>query len=143
MPRASAEAVAAARFRASPAGRHPEPPKGLSEDAASIWREVVECRPVDFFRPGALHLLETFCVTMAAFRENAALLAQDAQNDDVIARVSKLSGSLTTLATKLRISVQASTRPEDAISKESETQASTSSLLGGHAVANYETRKAH
>jgi phage terminase small subunit len=53
MPRQSAEARSAAAFRQG--GKHPVPPKHLSDDAKALWREMVEDRPVDYFRPGALH----------------------------------------------------------------------------------------
>jgi hypothetical protein len=59
MPRISAEARAAAVFRSGVAGQ--EPPEHLTVAAKRLWREIVDDRPADFFRPGSLQLLEVFC----------------------------------------------------------------------------------
>jgi hypothetical protein len=66
MPRISPEARSGAAWRAQ--GVHPEPPKDLSRQAKAVWHEIVGCRPVDFFKPGALHLLEQLCVMVVAAR---------------------------------------------------------------------------
>ena len=66
MARISAENRSGSVWRAGT--KHPRPPAHLTPAAKRIWREVVECRPADFFRPGALHLLETFCEGVATQR---------------------------------------------------------------------------
>jgi hypothetical protein len=55
MARQSLEERSAAAWRAG--DRHPVAPKTLSIRAKKVWREVVECRPPDYFRPGSLVLL--------------------------------------------------------------------------------------
>jgi phage terminase small subunit len=82
MPRISAEARTAAHWQGG--GQHPKPPSDLSNAAKAVWREIVDCRPVDFFRPGALHLLEQLCVATVAARHVAKLIEDDPANPEYI-----------------------------------------------------------
>ena len=118
---------------------------------ASTWlgRTVVECRPPDFFRPGALHLLETFCEGVATQREHFVMLRQVrdeagavgeasdrrllARRDDVaVKKVKEIGLMLAAVAAKLRISVQAEVdRKSGRIDEREPEAARDSALLGG------------
>jgi hypothetical protein len=84
MPRQSAEDKAAAIFRRG--GKHPSAPKHLGSDEKVLWREIVECRPVDFFQPGALHLLEQLCVMTIAARRIGAEIQENPADVEVVSR---------------------------------------------------------
>ena len=134
MPRKSAEDIAAARFRGNPTGQHPQPPATMPPPAAAIWRDIVEARPVDFFAPGSLHLLEQFCRLVIVQRHNLDLVESDATDNDALTRVTKTSAALTTLATKLRLSIQSASRIGEAATKAAEAAPKLDGLLGGHAI---------
>ena len=143
MPRKSAEEIAAARFRGNPTGQHPQPPKGMPEPAAAIWREIVETRAVDYFKPGSLHLLEQFCRLVVVQRYNLDMLETNPGSSRHLDIVTRASTALTTLATKLRLSIQSSVgqnTPERGTGRLEETPPKSDSLLGGH-MLNIETRK--
>ena len=147
MPRKSAEQRSGSVWRAG--AKHPKPPAHLSPVARKVWREVVECRPADFFRPGALHLLETFCEGVATQREHFASLRQvradAAANDEetdrrvlslrdeaAVKRVKDFGLMLATVASKLRISVQAEVDRKSRQTDEREPEvAARTRLLGG------------
>jgi hypothetical protein len=74
MPRQSIEARSAAIYRRG--GKRPSPPANLSDEAKKLWREIVEDRPIDYFRPGALYLLEQLCVMTVAARRVSAWLQE-------------------------------------------------------------------
>ena len=132
--------------------RHPKAPAHLSPVAKRVWREVVEGRPPDFFRPGALYLLETFCEGVATQREHFTMLrrvraeAEDidegvdrrplAMRDDVaVKKVKEFGLMLAAVASKLRISVQAEVVRGSGRIDEREPEAATESrLLGGDEV---------
>ena len=146
MPRKSAEAIAAARFLASPSGRHPSPPADMPEAAKRVWKDIVECRPVDFFRGGSLQLLEQFCRQTVIARQMTAAVEADPTDRDAVGSMTKVSASLTTLATKLRLSIQAENGRhglDRAEGKLNEAAPKASSLLGGHAMPGVETRNRH
>ena len=56
----SQENKAGKAFRAQFA-EYPEPFKHLDKDVAEIWRDVITCKPVEFWHRGNLILLEHFC----------------------------------------------------------------------------------
>lgn len=130
MPRLSADARAAAAFRAG--GGHPRPPKGMPKGAAKVWREIVEARPVDFFQPGQLHLLEVFCRTAELQRAALLLLESDPADDGAAKQVARLAAIMASHATKLRLTISSASRPDAAINREK--PAKPSGLLGGHVV---------
>ena len=137
MPRKSAEEQAAARFRGNPTGQHPQPPAGMPAPAAGIWREIVEARAVDYFKPGSLHLLEQFCRLVIVQRYNMDILDLNPGDDEALSRVTKASASLTTLATKLRLSIQASvgqSTPERGTARLEEAPPKLDDLLGGRPI---------
>lgn len=119
MPRVSAEARAASSWRNG--GIAIDPPKRLSAEAKALWREIVEDRPSDFFRPGAHELLAQFCEVSVAQRAALAELAllNQASGDEsemvdralampaVVKRVRELGAVVLSTAAALRLSVQA------------------------------------
>lgn len=109
MPRLSAEDRAAAAWRAG--GAPPRPPKYLSRQAKTMWREIVASRPADYFGPGSTPLLESFVVAVLAARVLAVALEADpcdkAGADAWLAMV-KVE---TALATKLRLAISSAIKP--------------------------------
>lgn len=111
MPRQSAEARAAAAYRAGSAP--PPPPKHISREAAVVWREIVASKPPDWFDPGAQILLESFCEetvhARALSKKLNALRKRNAWEEmkPYEKRLHYATNVLTTLSTKLRLSVQA------------------------------------
>jgi hypothetical protein len=103
MPRISIE------DRAACAGaKRREPPRHLSAPAKRLWREIIEDRPVDFFRAGSYELLEQY-VEMTVEQRAAIKALRQAAQEDYAAKlqvVRRLSSTLATLATKLRLTVQ-------------------------------------
>jgi hypothetical protein len=133
MPRISAEARSAAAWREGP--EPPKPRRGMPISAQRIWREVVECRAPDFFSPGSLSLLRTFCEVSAVLEELGPQLLADLEDDKLIGRVKQLGTLQATLAQKLRISIQSSTRSDRGKVTEKPTQQPAEpSLLGGEAI---------
>jgi hypothetical protein len=104
MPRASPEARAAAALRQG--GKHPRPPGYLSEDEKAVWHEIVACRPVDFFQPGALHLLEQLCVAMVAARRVAQSVQERPDDAESAKLYMEYMQRCAMHCQKLRISVQ-------------------------------------
>lgn len=129
MPRLSAEARAGAALRAGDHRR--PPPKGLCAAARRIWCEIVAERPADWFDAGSAPLLRLYC-TLSVYCERLEPLV--AEGDPAAAKeLRKTSGTLTTLATKLRLSVQAVVRRD--AGKLNERGPGLLPLLGGNAVA--------
>jgi phage terminase small subunit len=118
MPRASAEARAAARHRAG-GGEPPGPPEWLTEAAAGIWRAICAAKPADWFDAGNRPLLAAYCATLARLRDlHVALAAMpvDAKGAAFMEqRVQGMAGSAVMLATKLRLTVQAAVRRDAGI----------------------------
>ena len=139
MPRISAEARGSAAFRAGK--RPPAPPKSLSPDAAEIWVSIAATKPADWFVSGAEVLLERFCRKAIEARLNDVKidrLREAGADRDVMAAEKHgcvLDQTLATLATKLRISVQAMIERHSAkIGERGDEAASADRLLGGAAV---------
>jgi hypothetical protein len=86
-------------------------------------------RPVDFFAPGSLQLLEQFCTASVAQRENMKLLEINPADDKAVDRLVKLGTLLNTTAQKLRLSIQSALRIESRKNEEREPE--VSDLLGG------------
>jgi hypothetical protein len=113
MPRASPEARAAAAWRGG--GRHPKPPRFLSAGAKDLWREIVEERPIDFFRSGALTLLTQFCEMAVAQEVNLRAMQENPLNPKYQRLVRDMANSLNMTAAKLRLSIQSALRTESAM----------------------------
>jgi hypothetical protein len=127
MPRISPAARAAAIWRSG--GRKPAPPRHMSTAAKRIWRGIVADRPIDWFRPGSLLLLEQLCEVMVAQRAALAQLARDPRDVDAIRAVKDYAGILNVTASRLRLTVQ--TDVERKSRKVDEREPAADVLLGG------------
>ncbi len=138
MPRASAEGRAGAALRSGAVP--PAAPLGLGVRAAEIWRAVVAAKPADWFDAGALPLLRQYCVTAAQAEAVDVVLSAadpaDPLTGEIEKRLVKLNGSCTTLATKLRLSVQAAVDRRSGMLGERGPgeEAAADPLLGGKVV---------
>ena len=110
MPRISPEARSGAAWRAQ--GVHPEPPKNLSQPAKAVWQEIVGCRPVDFFKPGALHLLEQLCVMVVAARTIGQIVEENPLDEDAAKAYTTYAQRCAMHCQKLRLSIQSALRTE-------------------------------
>jgi hypothetical protein len=110
MPRQSAEARGAAAYRAG--GAPQAPPKALSKEAAALWLAITACKPPDWFDPASAVLLEEFCEVVTHLRalhqHLARLREAGAWSEAAVTerRWLRLGARMTTLATKLRLTVQ-------------------------------------
>jgi hypothetical protein len=85
----------------------PGPPKHMPVHARRIWQAIVDDRPSDFFRPGALLLLEQLCCVMVAQRVALAQLAKQPDNPELIKAVKDYATIVNSTAVKLRLTTQA------------------------------------
>ena len=139
MPRISAEARAAAALRAG--GTPPTPPAHLGKDAKAVWIKIAASKPADWFDDGAQVLLERYCETTVQARRIAkrleALMKAGAWKDakEFEKRLVLMSQAQTTLATKLRLSVQAiMDRRSGKVGERGVKASEPDRLLGGQAV---------
>jgi hypothetical protein len=137
MPRISAEARSGSVWREG--GNHPQPPKHMSKAAQRIWREIVNCRPIDFFQPGALHLLEQLCVVTVAARRVAEMLEEDPANPEYASLYNNYMQRCAMHCQKLRLSIQSALRTESGKLDEKEPKAKGQKgkaevLFGGNVV---------
>ncbi|MFO7853939.1 MAG: hypothetical protein R6V44_01695 [Paracoccaceae bacterium] len=110
-PKSAADAVA---LRGPLAARRPEPPAGLRDEAAEIWRQTVDALPADWLEPGALPVLESYARQAVALRRLAMLMeaAEAAEPFDVeefrdaVKAHSAAAQVLKTLGTSLRLTPQ-------------------------------------
>lgn len=139
MPRASAEARAAAAFRAG--AKRPAPPAWLCAEAAAHWRRIVGDKPIGWFDAGSLPLLAQYCATLVRARQLAEAVAAvppDAKGAQALeVRLMGVNGSCISLATKLRLSVQAGVDRKSRLLDERGPGevAAADPLLGGKVVA--------
>ena len=129
--RKSADAVAAESFRSG--GSYPKAPSDLSEQEVELWNQIVYSRAVDFFKPGSLSLLKDFVRLVTIQDINFQRLSEEPDDPTLIGNVTKVSGTLTTLGTKLRLTIQSASRVGEAKLQE-EGPGQMSTLLGGYAV---------
>jgi hypothetical protein len=140
MSRQSAESKADAMLRAGSAP--PKPPKHLPKAAAAIWLEIAASKPADFFDVGAQPLLEQYCLLIVharAMNRRMERLVRCGKWDDLKPwekRRNQLNASLATLATKLRLSIQAlvDRRSRGLLERGAQPGAKPDPLLGGRAV---------
>jgi hypothetical protein len=108
MPRQSVEARAAAFWRKGIV--LPDAPEYLSDKAKSLWKDIVSCKPPDWFDEGNLPLLAMFVDLVTTAEELSAQRAALPVLHREAARVRRqhLATLLaaTTLAVKLRLTVQ-------------------------------------
>lgn len=136
MPRISAEERSAAAFRAGL--ERPMPPARMTAPAKALWREIVADRPVDFFRPGSLDLLESFCQLTIESQRIIRVLARTRIGTGDYIEMQKMaarnSSMLTTLGSKLRLTVQADTDGRSKKLGERGDGSTADPLIGGAAV---------
>jgi phage terminase small subunit len=106
----------------------PQPPAGLSEAAANLWKGIASSLPADFFQPGDLPLLQAYCT--ASDRKDtidALILSQGVMFNGEAhpgLRISRdEAGLMASLAVKLRLCQSSRTRPESASLKAAHTGA--------------------
>lgn len=139
MPRSSSEDQSGAVWRNG--GVPPEPPPHLDKEAAAVWREIAASKPVDWFDAGAQVLLAEYCDAAVHARglnrELAKLRRKREWHElaDYERRAARASARLVSLATKLRLSVQASVdRRSRKLDERGPGAAGGDPLLGGRAV---------
>lgn len=104
----------------TPPSVHLEPPAGLTEDQAEVWRSVVGARSADFFGEDAAPLLEEYCRVVAMCRLLAVQIEAGiagGEADELKALLDmrdKESRRMASLATKLRITNQSRYTPQAA-----------------------------
>ena len=104
----------------TPPSVHLEPPAGLTEDQAEVWRSVVGARSADFFGEDAAPLLEEYCrvvvmCRLLAVQIEAGIAGGDAAELKALLDMrDKESRRMTSLATKLRITNQSRYTPQAA-----------------------------
>jgi phage terminase small subunit len=130
VPRLSAEARSAEMWRAGEA--LPPAPKYLCEDASGLWAEVVASKPAGYFDPASLCLLEVFCSAAAILRQMSARMnaldPKDREYGRLVRLSATMSGTLSTMATRLRLCQSSRLRHEDG--RLNERVAPRGSLLG-------------
>lgn len=135
MPRISAEARSAAAFRAG--GERPKPPARLITPAREIWLEIVNDRPVDFFRPGQYGMLKSFCEASIEQNRIFETLTRTRVGTGDYIEMQKAAARntvmLTTLGTKLRLTVQADVDRHSRKTGERGDAAADDGLIGGAA----------
>lgn len=138
MARMSAEARSAAAHKSG--GKPPAPPDGFGEAESKIWRAITRQKPLGWFDAGSLPLLGQYCRTLVLAEKTAAGLMTMAVDDPLAIEVGKhlvrLNGSVTTMATKLRLSVQGAVSSRSGMIVEINDDAAIpgDNLLGGAAV---------
>ena len=99
---------------------HLQPPAGLTEEQAEVWRETVNARSADFFGPDQVPMLEEYCRVVVTCRLlGAQVEAAFAGGDPVELKAvldmrDKESRRLASLATKLRLTNQSRYTPQSA-----------------------------
>ncbi len=109
MSRMSPEAKAAANFRAG--SQYQRAPRWMSDEESIIWQEVLKSKPKDFFDSAQLRILAQLCSALAEAKRMAIILQNasfDTMRDriEVVKALTLLNGNCSTLATKLRLTVQ-------------------------------------
>lgn len=134
MSRMSPEARGAVSHGAG--SRLPHAPKWLGADEAQLWREIIRSKPLGWFDPSSLHLLGQYCAVLAA-AQRAAVRVAEVDGPFMSERIKdlvRLNGNCTTLATKLRLTVQTTVDRKSGMLTEKNDEKAEDKLLGGKAV---------
>lgn len=137
MARMSAEARSAAAHKAG--GKPPPPPPGFAEAESRIWQKIVRQKPIGWFDEGSLPILALYCRTLVLADRTASKLMSLEPDDplgmELAKQLVRLGSSVTTMATKLRLSVQGSIdRRSGMLAETNNTVEVADNLLGGAAV---------
>lgn len=106
MPRKSAASLAVVAPVVPSTARHPEPPTGLPEPAAALWRSVVRTRPPEYFDGANRELLEIFVRAVVEHRRVADAL----ERLDVVADIDLYAKLVRAADTHAKRAAQAATR---------------------------------
>lgn len=104
----------------TPPSVHLEPPAGLTDEQAQVWRETVNARSADFFGPDQVPLLEEYCRVVVMCRLLADQIEAGIAGGDAGALKALLdmrdkeSRRMASLATKLRLTNQSRYTPQAA-----------------------------
>jgi hypothetical protein len=83
----------------------------MAPAAEKLWREIVDARPADFFMPGSLSMLRTYCELSVELEKLTARMSDEtSEYDALLNRISKLAMLQATFGRQLRISVQSAMR---------------------------------
>lgn len=139
MPRISSESKSGAVYRRSLAGKSLVPPPHLPAAAKELWRQIVASKPRDRFDPGNEPLLEAFCFlavhARSVRRELAAVAVTSPECAKVERRLNGLTKTLGTLASSLRLSVQAKVdRRSGELDEPGDGKTLEDRLIGGAAI---------
>lgn len=98
----------------------PAVPGELAPGAATLWTQIIKSVPAEFFSPGDLPLLESYCVSFDRKRRiDAQILEHGLMYDGEVhpgLRISRDEASLmASLAVKLRLCQSSRTRPDASI----------------------------
>lgn len=99
---------------------HLQPPEGLTEDQAQVWRETVNARSADFFGPDQVPMLEEYCRVVVMCRLLAAQIEAVIAGGDaaelkaLLDMRDKESRRMSSIATKLRLTNQSRYTPQSA-----------------------------
>lgn len=97
-----------------------QPPGDLTSEQASVWREVVDAKPVDWFSEDSAPLLSEYCraavmcKTLAVMVEAAIAGGEVKELSDVLRLRDMEAKRLTSIATKLRLTQQSRYTPQAA-----------------------------
>lgn len=113
MPRKSAESAELSAVTKIPL--RPDPPETLSEKEASLWRDVVSTKPVEWFQADSAPLLVEYC-RAKVMCDRLSTMLETATDDlkSVLDMRDKESRRLATLACKLRLTQQSRYTPQSA-----------------------------
>ena len=99
--------------------RRPNPKRGMSDRARSVWLRIVKAYPVDHFKPQHHDLLKGYCEAaamrdeaMAELKKGTMIIVQPNgvnKENPLIGIIDKMAGRMTALSVKLGISVNNTT----------------------------------
>jgi phage terminase small subunit len=99
----------------------PEPPATLGADASRLWRSICNALPADALHPGALPVLEGYCVLATSLRRTLRALDKMEQTPREVfdgeawralqRQAAELAQRVTMIATRLRLTPQSLVHP--------------------------------
>jgi len=100
-----------------------EAPYDISDEAADVWRQVVESLPADWFTPASAPVLAQYCRTVIAARRVAQLVHQAERGEGeydvdyhlkLLQAQDRISSTIKALAASLRLTPQSRYTPQRA-----------------------------
>jgi hypothetical protein len=107
--------------------QRPDAPYDLTDEQADVWRQVVEALPADWFGPETWHLLADYCRHTVSSRHMSQLVESQQKGESIdvatLDRALKMrereTRAASSLATRLRITKQATQLPDKVIKRQS------------------------